>query len=98
MIIIGGYDAVPAQILDSLPTNLRNALPPNDDPDNFIVWSDEIYADRDGDGLPEIPVSRIPDGKSAKLVRQALQAVQPQKGNAKFGIRNIERPFAVDIF
>lgn len=98
VVIIGGYDAVPAQILDSLPTNLRNALPPNDDPDNFIVWSDEIYGDRDGDSLPEIPVSRIPDGKSAKLVFNALQTGEPQKGNAKFGIRNVARPFAVDIF
>ncbi len=32
VVIIGGYDAVPAQILDALPPNLRRALPPNDDP------------------------------------------------------------------
>lgn len=98
VVIIGGFDAVPAQILDSLPTNLRNSLPQNDDPDNFIIWNDEIYGDRDGDGLPEIPVSRIPDGRSAKLVYQALQAGESRSGNAKFGIRNIYRPFAVDIF
>lgn len=98
VVIIGGYDVVPAQILDSLPTNLRNVLPPNDDPDNFIVWNDEIYGDRDGDGLPEIPVSRIPDGRSAKLVFNALQTGESRSGRAKFGIRNIYRPFAVDVF
>lgn len=98
VVIIGGYDVIPAQILDTLPTSLRNALPPNDDPDNFIVWNDEIYGDRDGDGLAEIPVSRIPDGKSAKLVKKALQAGETQKENKRFGIRNIARPFAIDIF
>lgn len=98
VVIIGGYDVVPSQILDCLPPRLRQSLPSNDDPDNFIVWSDEIYGDLDGDGLPEIPVSRIPDGKSARLVFNALQASSPGPGSRRFGIRNVARPFAKTVF
>jgi beta-lactamase superfamily II metal-dependent hydrolase len=98
VVILGGYDVVPSQIVDTLPTDLRNSLPQNDDPDRFIVWSDEIYGDFDGDGLPEVPVSRIPDGRSAQLIFKALQSESFQTGNNRFGIRNIKRPFATDIF
>ncbi|HEY7783333.1 MAG TPA: MBL fold metallo-hydrolase [Pyrinomonadaceae bacterium] len=97
VVIVGGYNVVPSQILDSLPSGLRQSLPPNDDPDRFIVWSDEIYGDLDGDGLPEIPVSRIPDGRSASLVYRALQSSGP--GNSRrAGVRNVARPFARQIF
>ena len=98
VVILGGYDVVPAQILDCLPNNLRSALYANDDPDDFIVWNDEVYGDSDGDGLPEIPVSRVPDGKSASLVFTALQAGYAPPGNKRFGIRNVARPFANTIF
>jgi hypothetical protein len=97
VVIVGGYNVVPSQILDVLPPTLRQSLPPNDDPDRFIVWNDEIYGDRDGDGLPEIPVSRIPDGRSASLVYTALQSSGP--GNSRrAGVRNVARPFARHIF
>jgi hypothetical protein len=98
VVILGGYDVVPAQILDCLPTELRSSLPFNEDPDNFIVWNDEVYGDRDGDGLPEIPVTRIPDGKSVSLVFKALQSAPPPSVNRRFGIRNVARPFAKEIF
>lgn len=98
IVILGGYDVVPAQILDCLPSELRNSLYSNDDPDNFIVWSDDVYGDRDGDGMPEIPVSRIPDGKSASLVFNALQTDHEHSADNRFGIRNIARPFANNIF
>jgi hypothetical protein len=67
------------------------------DSDNFIVWNDEIYGDRDGDGLPEVPVSRIPDGLSPALVMAALGAGDASQ-SSRFGIRNIARPFADGLF
>ena len=97
VVLIGGHDIVPSQVLDSLPPEIRRALPGGNDPDEFIVWSDDIYGDREGDDLPEVPVSRIPDGKSAELVFAALRAgVRPLEDRS--GIRNVARPFAEQIF
>jgi beta-lactamase superfamily II metal-dependent hydrolase len=97
VVLLGGHDIVPSQILDSLPPEIRRALPGSDDPDEFVVWSDDIYGDREGDDLPEVPVSRIPDGRSADLVSAALQAgLRPLEDRS--GIRNIARPFAERIF
>lgn len=98
VVLIGGHDVVPSQILDCLPKSLRQRLPRTRDLDNFIVWSDDAYGDRDGDGLPEIPVSRIPDGHSAQLVFAAIQATPKTGGEQRVGIRNIARPFAEAIF
>jgi beta-lactamase superfamily II metal-dependent hydrolase len=97
VVLLGGHDIVPSQVLDCLPPEIRRALPGGNDPDEFIVWSDDIYGDREGDDLPEVPVSRIPDGKSADLVFAALQAgMQPHSDRS--GIRNVARPFAEQIF
>jgi beta-lactamase superfamily II metal-dependent hydrolase len=97
VVLVGAHDVVPHQRLDCLPAALRTALPDTDDPDQFIVWSDEIYGDRDGDGLPELPVSRIPDGRSAALVMGALQAGPPTR-QERAGVRNVARPFADGVF
>jgi beta-lactamase superfamily II metal-dependent hydrolase len=97
VVILGGHDVVPHQLVDCLPPALRTRLGEADDPDRFFVWSDDGYGDSDGDGLPELPVSRIPDGKSADLVRNALQASAPSS-RERAGIRNIARPFADTIF
>ena len=92
--VIGGYDVVPAQRLDCLPPNIRARMSGSGDPDNFIVWSDDCYGDRDGDrGLPEVPVSRIPDGHSPALVATAL-STPPTLSTAARGVRNVARPFA----
>ena len=97
VVIVGGPDVVPHQSVDALPADLRARLGDSDDPDRFVVWSDEVYGDSDGDGLPELPVSRIPDGKSADLVLKALRASAPAPGE-RAGIRNVARPFADGIF
>jgi len=95
VVIVGGYDALPSQRVDVLPPSLRASLGANTtDDDNFIVWSDAIYGDKDGDGLAELPVSRIPDAKSPKLVLAALTAALPDPAKARFGCRNSARPFA----
>ncbi|MBZ5728028.1 MAG: MBL fold metallo-hydrolase [Acidobacteriia bacterium] len=95
VVIVGGYDALPSQRVDALPPSLRASLGPHTtDDDNFIVWSDAVYGDKDGDGLGELPVSRIPDAKSRKLVFSALTAALPNPSQARFGCRNSARPFA----
>jgi beta-lactamase superfamily II metal-dependent hydrolase len=102
VVLLGGYDVVPAVALDTLDAELRSSLPSQplerEDPDDFIVWSDNAYGDRDGDGLPELPVSRIPDGKTAGLVHWALSAEPPPNRIRRGGLRNVNRPFAVGIF
>jgi beta-lactamase superfamily II metal-dependent hydrolase len=97
VVIVGGHDVVPHQRLDCLPADLRRQLGDADDPDRFIVWSDDIYGDSDGDELPELPVSRSPDGKSAELVMNALRVGAPAAGE-RAGIRNVARPFADGVF
>ncbi len=95
IVILGGYDVLPAQRLDVLPPSLRSQLSSGSDSDNFVVWSDEAYGDKDGDLLPEVPVSRIPDAKSPQLVMAALAASGTVPGRSRYGVRNDARPFAV---
>ena len=98
VVLVGGYDVIPAQIIDCLPRDLRQSLPPNEDPDGFVVWSDDIYGLRGADGLPRLPVSRIPDGKSAQLVFGAIQAKSGSFDERRYGVRNVARPFAQSIY
>ncbi len=97
-VILGGYDVLPAQRLDVLPPSLRQQVSPGSDSDNFIVWNDEAYGDRTGDLIPEIPVSRIPDAKTPRLVMAALTAGVPTGSKCRFGVRNIARPFATQPY
>jgi beta-lactamase superfamily II metal-dependent hydrolase len=98
VVLIGGYDAVPPLRLDCLPPELRRTLGQTDDADDFIVWSDDAYGDQDGDRIAELPVSRIPDGKSADLLRLALGADDAPRYASRRGVRNVARPFAEPIF
>ena len=99
VVIVGGYDVLPAQRLDVLPASLRQQLGQNtSDLDNFIVWNDEAYGDRDGDMQPEVPVSRIPDAKSSHLLLAALSAGGDLPAPVRFGLRNSMRPFATAPF
>src|SRR5262249_38660675 len=99
VVVLGGYDVLPARRLDVLDPGLRAELGPDtrSDADNFIVWSDAMYGDPGGDNLAELPVSRIPDAKSSRLVHAALRA-SPQSSTARFGVRNFARPFAAPVF
>ena len=95
IVVLGGYDVLPAQRLDVLPSSLRQQLGAStSDADNFIVWSDDVYGDLIQGGLAEIPVSRIPDGKSPRLVYAALTSGLAAGGPDRFGVRNAARPFA----
>jgi len=57
-----------------------------------------MYGDRDNQGFPELPVSRIPDGKSAEILFAAIQARNQKFTKQHGGIRNIARPFAEVVF
>jgi hypothetical protein len=98
VVLLGGYDVVPAERLDCLPPRLRKRVSTDEDPDDFIVWSDDSYGDADGDHIPELPVSRIPDGRSPELFLAALQARAIRSGRSRRGVRNMARPFADAIF
>jgi hypothetical protein len=98
VVIVGGYDVVPSERLDVLPAALRQHLGVTNDPDDFVVWSDDAYGDLDDDGeRPELPVSRIPDGHLADLVFTAIQAPSSDRVSRK-GVRNVARPFASSIY
>jgi beta-lactamase superfamily II metal-dependent hydrolase len=97
VVLLGGYDVVPSQILDSLSPSLRRRVGATGDPDNFIVWNDEVYGDVDDDLLPELPVSRIPDGHSPDVVLGAL-GTAGARGSSAHGVRNVARPFAGKVF
>jgi hypothetical protein len=101
VVIVGGYDVVPAARLDVLDAKLRATLNGlaqiGNDSDEFLVWSDALYGDFDGDTVGEIPVSRIPDGRSPELVLNALQSPASKRGS-RGGVFNIQRPFAKDVY
>jgi beta-lactamase superfamily II metal-dependent hydrolase len=100
VVLIGGYDVLPSQRFDALDPELRAAVQEEvtEDPDDFLVWSDDVYADLDGNRFPELPVSRIPDGGSASLLWAALQAGPPSFERRRSGLRNSARPFAEQVF
>ncbi len=101
VVLLGGFDVVPAHRLDVLDATLRKRVEDagfdGQDADDFIVWSDELYGDLDGDFIPELPVSRIPDGRRSDIVFGALQA-RRFAPSARFGVRNVHRPFATTVF
>ena len=98
VVLLGGYDVVPSRRLDALPASLRSSISAGSDADNFIVWSDDGYGGTAANGLPRLPVSRIPDGKSSRLVFAALAAGSCQAQDPRDGIRNMRRPFAEPIY
>jgi beta-lactamase superfamily II metal-dependent hydrolase len=100
VVILGGYDVLPSSRMDVLDPTLRAQLRPEDinsDEDRFIVWSDQLYGDADGDQIAELPVSRIPDAMSASLVRAALSGI-PATIGTPFGLRNVARPYADTVY
>lgn len=100
IVLLGGYDVVPPGRRDVLGSELRATLGATrirSDADQFWVWSDASYADLDVDALAEIPVSRIPDGRDATLFLNAL-AAKPLRFHERFGVHNLKRPFAIDVW
>lgn len=98
VVLLGGYDVVPSQRVDCLSTDLRQKIGTSRDSDNFIVWCDDLYGDLNSDRLSEVPISRIPDGKYAPLMLNAIQASPKTASKPRAGVRNAARPFADVVF
>jgi len=97
IVVLGGYDVLPAQYVDCLPGDIRRKVEPQVDPwDDFLLWSDDVYGDLDSDIVPEFPVSRIPDGNDIDLMIRCLTASPAETGRA--GLRNVNRSFADAVF
>ena len=100
VVLLGGYDVVPSQRVDALGPDLRRRMTAGlirRDPDAFVVWSDDVYGDRDADGFPELPVSRIPDARLGSYFLSILTNADAGQAG-KFGVRNRQRPFAQAIY
>jgi hypothetical protein len=100
VVLLGGYDVVPSQRVDVLDAGLRAQLSADliaRDPDSFIVWSDDAYGDKEPDGVPDLPVSRVPDARFAPLFLSMLTGAG-SSGTGRFGLRNSARPFATAVF
>jgi beta-lactamase superfamily II metal-dependent hydrolase len=98
VVLLGGYDVVPSQRIDCLSPDLRKKILKSRDTDNFFVWSDDSYGDNNEDSVPEVPISRIPDGKVPSLMLTSIQASPGNLPIPRTGIRNLARPFADIVF
>jgi beta-lactamase superfamily II metal-dependent hydrolase len=97
VLLLGGYDVVPSVRLSVVDDSLREQI--DADLDDYIVWSDDAYAAMDDDNVPDLPVSRIPDGGDARLVFACLEAEGATTAAlGAFGLRNKARPFADRIY
>lgn len=86
--IIGDHDIIPFAEL------------PNNTGDGDILYTDDVYADFTGDEVIDVPIARIPDGKSLDLLKRQLDRKSKPKPGA-FGLANSLRPYAgpiMDIF
>ena len=100
VVIVGGYDVAPAARLDCISRDIRRDLGSSaaDDGDHFTVWSDDLYTDTTGDHMPSLPVSRVPDCRDGTFTLKAVSATGTPLHPARFGLRNVHRPFAEKIY
>lgn len=103
IVLLGGVDVVPSRIADTVPAELQNTPGLRQlrlkERDRLQVWSDDAYADFDGDGVPERPVSRIPDGGDPSIILNALTHPAPRAWPGRIGgLRNARRPFADIVY
>jgi hypothetical protein len=99
VVLLGGYDVIPPDWIDCIPADMRLRVSSRVDPDDdFLVWSDDAYADTNNDTFAEHPVTRIPDGGDFRLLLRALRATNAPSSLEKAGIRNAYREFAQPIY
>lgn len=97
VVLVGGYDVVPSQVVDALPADIRKRVTDFDDKDDFVVWSDDVYGAIDEDAIPDVPVSRVPDCGDARFLLRALGTTAPTP-RTRTGIHNMRRPFAAKVW
>jgi beta-lactamase superfamily II metal-dependent hydrolase len=95
IVLVGGYDVIPSDVIDTLPPELARSLSRAGDADQFVVWTDDLYAQRPG--ADALPISRVPDGHSAEVLFRALSTQGPRAATAS-GVRNVNRPFAETVY
>jgi hypothetical protein len=95
VVLVGGYDVVPSQSVDTVPAYLHDRIRRGRDGDSFVVWSDTNYGYRRD--RRQLPISRVPDGRLGSLLRAALSPPASAPGASR-GVRNINRPFAESVF
>ncbi len=103
VVLLGGTDVVPSRILSTIPKDLEGSPAARSiesrERDRLQVWSDDSYGDLDGDAIPELAVSRIPDGKDPALLLLAMTRPPVRTPFAAVrGVRNSRRPFADLVF
>ncbi len=98
VVIVGGHEVVPHQSVNAVPDRLREKLKDFRDPDDFTIWSDDVYGALDEDDIPDVPVSRVPDAGSIDFLATVLAARPATRPATRGGIRNLLRPFAGDIY
>jgi beta-lactamase superfamily II metal-dependent hydrolase len=95
IVLVGGYDVVPSDVIDTLPPALATSISRAGDADQFIVWTDDLYAQIRG--AATLPISRIPDGHASDVLFRALSAGASRAASAS-GVRNVKRPFADVVY
>lgn len=101
IVILGGHSVVPFRSAEVLTPDEKKTLAGrvvSQDVDEFLVWSDDLYAALPGELLPQAPVSRILDGGSAEVARRQLLEPRGSGGATKVAVRNVERPYADQVF
>lgn len=99
VVILGGYGVVPPESADALTAVYhQDGSHRENDPDQFFVWSDDHFGRIYSNDLPDLPVSRIPDGGRADLLLGALGATRKKSASSHWALRNARRPFAETIF
>ncbi len=86
--ILGGHEVVPFHYTfnpmvndsDVEASQIIYPLPGSSQIDHTFIYSDDPYADLDGDLVVDVPIARLPDGRSRGLVLQHLAGVAESPG------------------
>ncbi|MBN1120365.1 MAG: hypothetical protein JXJ17_04755 [Anaerolineae bacterium] len=95
IIVMGGPNIVPFGTVTNPCSGVVNS-------DNDTIFTDDWYADLDQDGafMPDVPVTRVPDGGNIELIRAIFQANErsmPSGSNDVFSYGQPLREFAEDM-
>ncbi len=79
--ILGGQDVVP---MAELPNPVLLRLDPKSGQfmDKDTLYTDDVYGDFDGDTVPDVPVARLPDGKSFATMKGQLRGTSAPPSGA----------------
>jgi len=75
ILIVGGPGVVPFAVVDNpvFESCKNSGTKAEDCDDRDIVYTDDVYADFDGDIIPDVPLARLPDGQDLALILGQLR-------------------------